>query len=88
MDEPQANTGRYDYLREKKQSTDAMMTTMKQLKLFGMAHSIGELSEQNSQAYTQAILLLEQLLKTEVAERELHSIQYQMKMRTSQPTVI
>jgi len=61
-------------------SADAMMTTMKQLKLFGMAHSVGELSEQNSPAYTQAIPLLEQLLKTEVAEREVRSIQYQMKI--------
>ena len=59
---------------------DTMITTLKSLKLYGMAQSINELAEQSSPAYGQAEPILQQLLKAEVAERQVRSIQYQMKI--------
>lgn len=61
-------------------SVESLLLTLKQLKLYGMAQSIGELSSQDSPAYSQAEPILRQLLKAEVAEREVRSIQYQMKV--------
>ena len=58
---------------------EAMVATLKSLKLFGMADTIGNLAEQGAPAYRQAIPILETLLKAEVAEREVRSINYQMK---------
>ena len=60
-------------------TADAMITTLKALKLFGMADTIGNLAEQGAPAYQQAVPILETLLKAEVAEREVRSINYQMK---------
>ena len=59
--------------------TDALMMTLKTLKLYGMAESVANLAEQASPAYQQAVPILETLLKAEVAEREVRSINYQMK---------
>mgnify|MGYP001811878188 FL=1 len=56
-----------------------MITTLKSLKLFGMADTVGNMATQASPAYQQAIPILETLLKAEVAEREVRSINYQMK---------
>ena len=61
-------------------TADAMITTLKSLKLFGMADTIGNLAEQGAPAYRQAIPILETLLKAEVAELEVRSINYQMKV--------
>lgn len=61
-------------------SVESLLMTLKQLKLYGMAQSIGELASQDSPAYSQAEPILRQLLKAEVAEREVRSIQYQMKV--------
>ena len=55
---------------------DAMVTTMKALKLFGMAQAIAELAEQRGPAFQKAQPLLNDLLKAEVAEREVRSINY------------
>ena len=60
-------------------NTDAMVRILKSLKLFGMAQSVEELAGQSSPAYQQAVPILESLLKAEVAERDVRSIQYQMK---------
>jgi DNA replication protein DnaC len=60
-------------------NADAMITTLKSLKLFGMADTIGTMATQASPAYQQAVPILETLLKAEVAEREVRSINYQMK---------
>jgi DNA replication protein DnaC len=60
-------------------TADAMITTLKALKLFGMADTISNLAEQGAPAYQQAVPILETLLKAEVAEREVRSINYQMK---------
>ena len=59
---------------------EALITTLKSLKLYGMADSITSLAEQASPAYQQALPILETLLKAEVAEREVRSINYQMKV--------
>ena len=61
-------------------SVEPLLLTLKQLKLYGMAQSIDELASQDSPAYSQAVPILQQLLKAEVAEREVRSIQYQMKV--------
>jgi len=61
-------------------SSDAMVTTLKSLKLFGMAGAVIELAEQGAPAYQQSTALLDKLIKAEVAEREVRSINYQMKI--------
>lgn len=60
-------------------NNESMITTLKSLKLFGMADSIASLSEQSAPAFMQSVPVLESLLKAEVAEREVRSINYQMK---------
>ena len=59
---------------------EGLIMTLKQLKLYGMADSISQLAEQGSPAYQQALPIFETLLKAEVAEREVRSINYQMKV--------
>jgi DNA replication protein DnaC len=58
---------------------EAMIATFKTLKLFGMAQAIGDLAQQGSPAWHGAESMLDALLKAEVAEREVRSINYQMK---------
>lgn len=61
-------------------NTDAMIATLKSLKLHGMADAIATLSEQSSPTYHSAQPVLEMLLKAESSEREVRSIGYQMKV--------
>lgn len=58
----------------------ALITTLKNLKLFGMADTVADMDTQASPAYRQALPILETLLKAEVAERDVRSINYQMKV--------
>ena len=51
-------------------SVDTLVTTLKSMKLHGMAGAITELAEQGSPAFKQSGELLEKLIKAEVAERE------------------
>ena len=60
--------------------TNALVTTLKSLKLHGMAQAIEELACQQAPAYRHAESILDALLKAEVAEREVRSINYQMKV--------
>lgn len=60
-------------------NAEAMVTTLKSLKFFGMADTVATMSEQAAPIYQQAVPILETLLKAEVAEREVRSINYQMK---------
>ena len=60
-------------------SANAMIATLKTLRLYGMAQSIEELADQAAPAYQQAEPILDSLLKAEVADREVRSINYQMK---------
>ena len=59
---------------------EALITTLKNLKLFGMADTVADMDTQASPAYRQALPILETLLKAEVAERDVRSINYQMKV--------
>ncbi len=61
-------------------SNDAVVANLRSLKLYGMASAIGELAEQGSPAYHQSTDLLDQLIRAEVADREVRSINYQMKI--------
>src|SRR5574340_626186 len=67
------NCGRCDMQHE------AMMTSLKAIKLYGMAQAVDELARQGSPAYQSAQEMLGILLKAEMAEREVRSIAYQMK---------
>jgi len=59
---------------------EALIATLKSLKLFGMAQAIDDLAQQNSPAWAGAESVLDSLLKAEVAEREVRSINYQTKV--------
>lgn len=61
-------------------STESMITTLKSLKLFGMADTVANLANQASPTYQQTLPILETLLKAEMAERDVRSINYQMKV--------
>jgi DNA replication protein DnaC len=58
---------------------EAMMTSLKAIKMYGMAQAVDELAKQGSPAYQSAQEMLGTLLKAEMAEREVRSISYQMK---------
>ena len=59
---------------------EAMVTRLKSLKLFGMAQAVAELAQQGAPAYQNAQNMLGDLLKAEMAEREVRSVAYQMKI--------
>jgi len=59
---------------------EALISTLKTLKLFGMVQAVEELAAQGSPAYQSAQTLLDTLLKAEVAEREVRSVNYQLKV--------
>ncbi|GGP24181.1 IS21-like element helper ATPase IstB [Silvimonas iriomotensis] len=59
---------------------DAMMELLRSLKLHGMAQALGDLATQDSPAYKAAAAVLGGLLKAEMAEREVRSLAYQMKV--------
>ncbi len=61
-------------------SANAMITTLKTLRLYGMAQSIEEPADQAAPAYQQAAPIPNDLLKAEVADREVRSINYRMKV--------
>jgi len=61
-------------------SNNAVVASLKSLKLHGMASAVAELAEQGSPAYQQSTDLLDQLIRAEVADREVRSINYQMKI--------
>lgn len=59
---------------------DAMLSMFKSLKLRGMALALEDLAGQDSPAFQAAIPVLSGLLKAEMAEREVRSLAYQMKV--------
>ncbi len=61
-------------------NNESLITTLKSLKLYGMADTINNLTTQGAPAFQQALPTLETLLKAEVAEREVRSINYQMNV--------
>ena len=52
---------------------------LRSLKMYGMAQAVTDLIEQGAPAFEAAIPVLSQLLKAELAEREVRSIAYHMK---------
>ncbi len=60
-------------------STDAMIQTLKGMKLHGMADAIVDLDAQSAPAFDQAKPVIDTLIKAEIADREVRSLSYQMK---------
>eukprot|EP01036_Dinobryon_divergens_P015524 gene15524-21037_t len=56
---------------------------LRSLKMYGMAQAVTDLIEQGAPAFEAAIPMLSQLLKAELAEREVRSIAYHMKSARS-----
>jgi DNA replication protein DnaC len=57
----------------------AITIMLRSLKMHGMAQAAAELTEQGAPAFQSAIPILSQLLKAEIAEREVRPIAYQLK---------
>ena len=57
----------------------AVVVMLRGLKMYGMAQAVGDLIEQGAPAFDAAVPILSQLLKAEIAEREVRSIAYQIK---------
>jgi len=57
----------------------AVVVMLRGLKMYGMAQAVGELIEQGAPAFEASVPMLSQLLKAEMAEREVRSIAYQIK---------
>ena len=57
----------------------AIVIMLRGLKMYGMAQAAGDLIEQGAPAFDAAAPTLSQLLKAELAEREVRSIAYQIK---------
>ncbi len=60
-------------------SHDTWSTSLRSLKLFGMAHALDELTTQSSPLFTSAEPWLSILIDAEVTEREVRSVAYPMK---------
>jgi DNA replication protein DnaC len=58
---------------------ESLLEMFRILKLRGMALAVADLSEQNSPAFQAAVPILSDLIKAEIAEREVRSLAYQMK---------
>ena len=57
----------------------AIVIILRSLKMYGMAQAVDDLIEQGAPAFEAAIPILSQLLKAELAEREVRSVAYHMK---------
>ena len=57
----------------------AIVIMLRSLKMYGMAQAVTDLIEQGAPAFEATIPMLSQLLKAELAEREVRSIAYHMK---------
>jgi DNA replication protein DnaC len=60
-------------------ASGAIVIMLRSLKMFGMAQAVTDLIEQGAPAFETAVPILSQLLKAEMAEREVRSIAYHMK---------
>jgi DNA replication protein DnaC len=60
-------------------ASGAIIIMLRSLKLHGMAQAVTDLMEQGAPAFDAAVPMLAQLLKAELAEREVRSIAYHMK---------
>jgi hypothetical protein len=57
----------------------AIVIMLRSLKMHGMSQAVTDLIEQGAPAFEAAVPMLSQLLKAELAEREVRSIAYHMK---------
>ena len=60
-------------------ASGTIIIMLRSLKMHGMAQAVTDLMEQGAPAFDAAVPMLAQLLKAEVAEREVRSIAYHMK---------
>ena len=60
-------------------ASGAIVIMLRSLKMYGMAQAVTDLIEQGAPAFEAAMPILSQLLKAELAEREVRSIAYHMK---------
>lgn len=60
-------------------ASGAIVIMLRSLKMYGMAQAVTDLIEQGAPAFEAAVPILSQLLKAELAEREVRSIAYHMK---------
>jgi DNA replication protein DnaC len=60
-------------------ASGAIVIMLRSLKMYGMAQAVTDLMEQGAPAFEAAVPTLSQLLKAELAEREVRSIAYHMK---------
>ena len=60
-------------------ASGAIVIMLRSLKMYGMSQAVTDLIEQGAPAFEGAVPILSQLLKAEVAEREVRSIAYHMK---------
>jgi len=90
---PRANVDRYDNLRQARETRPinseqgrhdpagaSIIIMLRSLKLHGMAHAVDDLVTQGAPAFEVATPMLSQLLKAEMAEREVRSIAYHTKV--------
>ena len=61
-------------------ANEPIVANLRGLRLHGMAAAVAELAEQGAPAFHQSTDLLDQLIRAEVADREVRSINYQMKV--------
>jgi hypothetical protein len=60
-------------------ASGAIVIMLRSLKMYGMAQAVTDLIEQGAPAFDAAVPILSQLLKAELAEREVRSIAYHLK---------
>ena len=60
-------------------ASTAVVVMLRSLKMYGMAQAVSDLTEQGAPAFDTAVPILSQLLKAELAEREVRSVAYQIK---------
>ena len=60
-------------------ATGAIVIMLRSLKMHGMSQAVTDLIEQGAPAFDASVPILSQLLKAELAEREVRSIAYHMK---------
>lgn len=60
-------------------ASGAVIIMLRSLKMYGMAQAVTDLIEQGAPAFEASVPILTQLLKAEMAEREVRSIAYHMK---------
>ncbi len=63
----------------------AVIIMLRSIKMYGMAQAVTDLTEQGAPAFDTAVPILSQLLKAELAEREVRSIAYHMSTAEQKP---